>query len=105
MANYVLAHGAWHSGAELQPVASLNQATGHDVQTSTVKGYQPSDPKTVSLSEAIKSIVEYLGETGTQDTAPRIAIHGIRDFRSSLDFSVSSTLPGLMKLASHIRTG
>jgi pimeloyl-ACP methyl ester carboxylesterase len=67
MANYVLIHGAWHSGATLQSVASLIQAMGHDVHTPTIKGNRPGDSKTVALSEAIESIVEYLEDTGSDD--------------------------------------
>ncbi|TXR46503.1 alpha/beta fold hydrolase [Phyllobacterium endophyticum] len=67
MANYVLVHGAWHTGAELQVVASLIRAMGHDVYTPTIKGNRPGDAKTVGLSEAIESIVEYLEETGIED--------------------------------------
>jgi pimeloyl-ACP methyl ester carboxylesterase len=67
MANYVLIHAAWHTGDELQPVASVIQAMGHDVHTPTIKGNRPGDSKTVGLSEGIESIVEYLEETGTED--------------------------------------
>ena len=68
MANYVLVHGAWHTGDELEGVASLIRAMGHDVHTPTIKGNRPGDSKTVGLSEAIESIVEYLEETGREDT-------------------------------------
>ncbi|MCA1454103.1 alpha/beta hydrolase [Bradyrhizobium sp. BRP22] len=67
MANYVLVHGAWHAGADLEGVASLIRAMGHDVHTPTIKGNRRGDLKTVGLSEAIESIVEYLEETGSED--------------------------------------
>ncbi|UVF22564.1 alpha/beta hydrolase (plasmid) [Microvirga terrae] len=67
MANYVLVHGAWHAGADLQGVASHIQAIGHDVHTPTVKGNGPHDSKMVGLSEAIESIVQYLEETASED--------------------------------------
>lgn len=67
MANYVLVHGAWHTGAELKRVASLIQAMGHDVHAPTIKGNRPGDPKTIGLAEAIESITEYLRETGLED--------------------------------------
>ncbi|MDY0885281.1 alpha/beta hydrolase [Dongia soli] len=67
MAKYVLIHGAWHTGAELEPVASLIRAMGHDVQTPTIKGNRPGDAKTTGLAEAIESIIEYLEETGAED--------------------------------------
>jgi hypothetical protein len=66
MANYVLVHGAWHTGANLQGVASPIQAMGHEVLTPTVKGNRPGDSKMTGLSEPIDSIVEYLEETGTE---------------------------------------
>jgi pimeloyl-ACP methyl ester carboxylesterase len=67
MANYVLLHGAWHTGAALEGVASLVQAMGHDVHTPTIKGNRPGDSKKVGLSDAIESIVEYLDESGMED--------------------------------------
>jgi pimeloyl-ACP methyl ester carboxylesterase len=67
MANYVLVHAAWHSGDSLHGVASLIRAKGHDVHTPTTKGNRPGDSKTIGLSEAIDSIVEYLEQTGIED--------------------------------------
>jgi pimeloyl-ACP methyl ester carboxylesterase len=67
MANYVLVHGAWHTGADLQDVASQIRAEGHDVHTPTTKGNRPGDSKRVGLSEAIESIVQYLEETASED--------------------------------------
>jgi pimeloyl-ACP methyl ester carboxylesterase len=67
MANYVLIHAAWHTGAELQDVANLIETMGHKVHTPTIKGNRPGDPKTVGLSDAIASIVEYLEEQRIED--------------------------------------
>lgn len=67
MANYVLIHGAWHTGAELEPVASLIRSTGHDVHAPTVKGNRPGDSRATGLAEAIGSIVEYLEEADATD--------------------------------------
>jgi pimeloyl-ACP methyl ester carboxylesterase len=67
MANYVLIHGAWHTGDHLQNVASQINAMGHDVRTPTMKGNRPGDSKMVGLSEAIESIVQYLEDTGSED--------------------------------------
>jgi pimeloyl-ACP methyl ester carboxylesterase len=67
MANFVLVHGAWHSGAELEPVASVLEALGHHVHAPTIRGNRPGDSKMVSLIEAIDSIVEYLEDTGCED--------------------------------------
>jgi pimeloyl-ACP methyl ester carboxylesterase len=60
MATYVLVHGAWHTGAELQDVAAAIRAVGHEVHTPTIKGNRPGDSKKIGLSEAIASIVEYI---------------------------------------------
>ena len=62
MGTYVLVHGAWHTGKELEPVAIPIRAAGHTVHTPTIKGNRPGDPKTVGLDEAIQSIVDYLNE-------------------------------------------
>jgi pimeloyl-ACP methyl ester carboxylesterase len=67
MATYVLVHGAWHTGAELEPTAAPIRAAGHDVHTPTIAGNRPGDAKTVGLSEAIKSIVDYLAGKNLKD--------------------------------------
>ena len=46
MGRYVLVHGTWHSGRELEPVAALIAASGHLALTPTVKGDRPGDSKT-----------------------------------------------------------
>lgn len=67
MANYVLVHGAWHTGAELEPTAAPIRAAGHTVHTPTILGNRPGDKKTVGLAEAITSIVDYLREHDLKD--------------------------------------
>jgi pimeloyl-ACP methyl ester carboxylesterase len=67
MATYVLVHGAWHTGKELEPAAAAIRAAGHSPFTPTIKGNRPGDPKTVGLAEAIRSIVDYLAENGLKD--------------------------------------
>jgi pimeloyl-ACP methyl ester carboxylesterase len=62
MGTYVLVHGAWHTGKELEPVANFINAAGHNAYTPTLKGNRPGDAKTVGLDEAIRSIVDYLDE-------------------------------------------
>jgi len=68
MGRYVLVHGAWHTGKELEPVADTIRAAGHTVHTPTIKGNRPGDPKSVGLEEAIESIVEYINENHLRDT-------------------------------------
>jgi pimeloyl-ACP methyl ester carboxylesterase len=60
MLTYVLVHGAWHTGKELEPVAASIEAAGHRAFTPTIRGNRPGDPKTVGLAEAIQSIVDYV---------------------------------------------
>jgi pimeloyl-ACP methyl ester carboxylesterase len=67
MATYVLVHGAWHTGAELEPTAAPIRAAGHEVHTPTIAGNRPGDAKTVGLAEAIKSIVDYLTSKNLKD--------------------------------------
>jgi pimeloyl-ACP methyl ester carboxylesterase len=58
MSTYVLVHGAWHTGKELEPVAASLEAAGHRALTPTIKGNRPGDPRTVGLAEAIESLVD-----------------------------------------------
>ena len=67
MSTYVLVHGAWHTGAELEPVAAHLREAGHAVFTPTIEGNRPGDVKTSGLEEAIESIVDYLVENALSD--------------------------------------
>lgn len=67
MSTYVLVHGAWHTGAELEPVAASIRAAGHQVYTPTIKGNRPGDTKTTGLKEAIQSIADYIAENNLKD--------------------------------------
>jgi pimeloyl-ACP methyl ester carboxylesterase len=67
MSIYVLVHGAWHTGAELESVAAPIRAAGHQVYTPTIKGNRPGDAKTTGLKEAIQSIADYLAENNLKD--------------------------------------
>jgi pimeloyl-ACP methyl ester carboxylesterase len=60
MSTYVLVHGAWHTGKELESVAAAIAAAGNSVFTPTIRGNQPADPRSVGLAEAIQSIIDYL---------------------------------------------
>ena len=62
MSTYVLVHGAWHTGKELEPVASILEAEGHTVYTPTLKGNQVGDSKRVGLEKVIDSLVDYFSE-------------------------------------------
>ncbi len=67
MSNFVLVHGAWHTGREIEPTAEAIRALGHRVWTPTIAGNRPGDSKRTGLAEAIKSIVDYLGENDLSD--------------------------------------
>jgi pimeloyl-ACP methyl ester carboxylesterase len=60
MSTYVLVHGAWHTGRELEPVAESIAAAGHRAFTPTVRGNNPADSRNTGLAEAIQSIVDFL---------------------------------------------
>jgi pimeloyl-ACP methyl ester carboxylesterase len=62
MTTYVLVHGAWHTGAEFEPVADALRAKGHTVHCPTVAGNRPGDAKTSGLDAAIRSIVDFLSD-------------------------------------------
>lgn len=58
---YVLVHGAWHTGAEFEPVAAHLRASGHTVFCPTLAGNRPEDDRgRVGLRDAINSLVTYL---------------------------------------------
>ena len=38
MSNFVLVHGAWHTGREFEPTAEAIRALGHRVWTPTIAG-------------------------------------------------------------------
>ena len=67
MSTYVLVHGAWHSGRELERVARSIDAAGHKSFTPTIKGNRPTDSRNVGLAEAIQSIVDYLALNDLKD--------------------------------------
>ena len=58
---YVLVHGAWHTGAELEPTAAHIRHSGHTVFCPTLAGNRPGDSRaTTGLNDAIDSLVDYL---------------------------------------------
>ena len=67
MSPYVLVHGAWHTGEELESVAESIRAAGHVVHAPTAKGNRPGDLKNIGLAEAIESIIEFLNERQLED--------------------------------------
>ena len=64
---YVLVHGAWHTGKELESVSTTIRSAGNEAFTPTIKGNGPGHAKTIGLSEAITSIIDYLIEHDLRD--------------------------------------
>ena len=67
MSTYVLVHGAWHTGDELESVAESIREAGHVAHAPTVKGNRPGDVKNIGLAEAIETIIEFLDEHELED--------------------------------------
>lgn len=60
---YVLVHGAWHTGAEIEAVADGLRAAGHTVHCPTLAGNNPGDDRSrIGLEDAIESAVRYIEE-------------------------------------------
>ena len=65
---YVLVHGAWHTGAELEPTAEHLRASGNTVHCPTVAGNRADDDRsTVGLEQAIASIIAFLEDNDLRD--------------------------------------
>jgi len=65
--NYVLVHGAWHTGELLEPTAAPIRAEGHNVFLPTLAGNRLGDPKNVGLEEAIRSLEDFFTENDIND--------------------------------------
>lgn len=64
---YVLVHGAWHTGAEMEPTAAQLRAAGHVVHCPTLAGNRPGDDRsTIGLEEAIASLVAFVEQHDLQ---------------------------------------
>ena len=65
---YVLVHGAWHTGAEMEAVAGHLRKSGHVVHCPTVAGNNKDDDReTTGLEQAISSIVTYIEANDLRD--------------------------------------
>lgn len=67
MATYVLVHGAWHTGNELEDTAKPIRAKGHQAHCPTLAGNRPGDSKKTGLDAAIKSLVDYFDQHRIND--------------------------------------
>jgi pimeloyl-ACP methyl ester carboxylesterase len=58
---YVLVHGAWHTGAELEAVAAHVRTAGHTVHCPTLAGNRAGDDRArTGLADAVASLVDYV---------------------------------------------
>ena len=58
---YVLVHGAWHTGAELEATAEHIRKHGHNVHCPTLAGNRAGDDRSrVGLEDAAQSVCDYL---------------------------------------------
>ena len=65
---YVLVHGAWHTGAEMEAVAGHLRNNGHTVHCPTVAGNNRNDDRDrIGLEHAISSIVAYIEANNLRD--------------------------------------
>jgi pimeloyl-ACP methyl ester carboxylesterase len=65
---YVLVHGAWHTGAELEAVADVVRAAGHTVHCPTLAGNRPGDDRSrIGLQDATDSLEAFLVSNDLKD--------------------------------------
>jgi len=65
---YVLVHGAWHTGAEMEAVAGHLRKSSHVVHCPTVAGNNRDDDRETSgLEQAISSVVSYIEANDLRD--------------------------------------
>lgn len=65
---YVLVHGAWHTGAELEATAQFLRDAGHTVHCPTLAGNRPDDDRgRIGLEDAIASLVAFIEERDLRD--------------------------------------
>lgn len=58
---YVLVHGAWHTGAELEATADVLRRAGHTVHCPTLAGNRPGDDRaSTGLEDAAQSLKAYI---------------------------------------------
>ncbi len=66
-ATYVLVHGAWHTGAEMEAAAAPLRAAGHVVHCPTLAGNRPGDDRTqTGLEDAAQSLKHYIEQHDLQ---------------------------------------
>ena len=65
---YVLVHGAWHTGAEIEPAAEQIRKMGHTVHCPTLAGNRKGDDRSrIGLAAAAESLCAFLRENQLRD--------------------------------------
>ena len=65
---YVLVHGAWHTGAEMEATATHLRARGHTVHCPTLAGNNPGDDRAATgLADAVDSLAAFIEGQGLTD--------------------------------------
>jgi pimeloyl-ACP methyl ester carboxylesterase len=65
---YVLIHGAWHTGVELEDVANHMRKAGHTVHCPTIAGNRSGEDRSrIGLEDAVASIATYLEANDLRD--------------------------------------
>ena len=65
---YVLVHGAWHTGKEIEPAAEHIRKLGHSVHCPTLAGNRAGDDRSrVGLMDAVQSLCDFLRERDLKD--------------------------------------
>ena len=65
---YVLVHGAWHTGREMEAVAGHLRASGHVVHCPTIAGNNVNDDRSkIGLAQAIGSVADYITREDLRD--------------------------------------
>ena len=67
MTSYVLVHGAWHTGAEMEPTAQCLRDRGHQAVCPTLAGNAPGDARDSGLTAAIDSLTTFIESNGLDD--------------------------------------
>ena len=65
---YVLVHGAWHTGKEIEPAAEHIRKLGHSVHCPTLAGNRAGDDRSrIGLMDAVQSLCDFLRERDLKD--------------------------------------
>ena len=61
---YVLVHGAWHTGAEMEAVAQHLRKDGHQVHCPTIAGNNAGDEEVAALGARSQHAIDQASGTG-----------------------------------------